>query len=156
MQQPESNILEEGRKYCFRVLKVITLHDNNKYFVIESEYKNKYLLNCALYKNYDIETGTTIRCKVDKINCSGRTFLEPEHPYLTENKEYVFEIKRVEELIDDEGENEQTLIVTDSYNRIYTAILDNYIDTVHLGRFVKAKLKKISKARLYLSDSVFI
>ena len=150
MTKTTSKILAEGESYDFKVLKIITLYDGNDYFVIEAVNQNKYLLNCALYKNYNIKINEEIVCKVDKINCSGRTFLEPKHPSLKDGEVYNFEIIRVEELIGGDDDNEQSLMVKDEENNQYSAVLDFTINPKELSKFIKAKIKKISKARIYL------
>ena len=149
MAKNSSNILVEGKSYNFKVLKIITLYDGNDYFVIEAINNNKYLLNCSLYKNYDININDIIECRVDKINCSGRTFLEPKHPYLFEEKVFEFEILRIEELLGDD-KKEQSLIIQDNKNKQYNAVLDYIVNPKELSKFIKARIKKISKARIYL------
>lgn len=145
-----TNILIEGEEYDFKVLKIITLYDGNKYFVIEGPNLNKYLLNCSLYKNYNININDEIKCKVDKINCSGRTFLEPKHPFLVEGEIYNFEVIAIEELITEEDDNEQTLILKDEHNFEYIALLDEKVSLKELSKNIKVRIKKISKARLFL------
>lgn len=146
-----SNILIEGEEYDFKVLKIITLYDGNNYFVIEGPNLNKYLLNSSLYKNYNININDVIKCKVDKINCSGRTFLEPKHPFLNEGEIYNFEVIAIEELITEEDDNEQTLILKDERNFEYIAFLDEKVSLKELSKNIKARVKKISKARLFIA-----
>ena len=74
--------LKENGFYVFRVIKRITLPDESRFFVLESPFNTRHLLPAEFYEKYDIMPGKNIRCRVDKINCVGRIFLEPGHPYL--------------------------------------------------------------------------
>jgi hypothetical protein len=84
--------LEEGKHYLFQVIGQVILQDEQSYFILEDPYKIRHLLPAWFYKNYGIEAGKSINCKVDKINCTGRVYLEPEHPYYVEGKFYSFPI----------------------------------------------------------------
>ena len=148
MADNSSNILEEGRNYNFKVLKSISLYNDENYFVLEAPSKNKYLLNSSLYKYYNILKNTTIKCKVDKINCNGRIFLEPEHPYLKEGNKYVFKVDTIEELLG--KDKEQVLIVIDNKGITHTAILNRHLKLKEIPKHINAKINRISKARLYL------
>jgi hypothetical protein len=82
--------LEEGKEYLFRVFGRVTLQDGQEYFILEDPYKIRHLLPSWLYESYGIKTSQSIRCKVDKINCTGRVYLEPEHPYYVAGNTYDF------------------------------------------------------------------
>jgi hypothetical protein len=105
--------LEEGKHYQFQVVSQITLQDERSYFILEDPYKIRHLLPSWLYENYKIVTGLSISCKVDKINCTGRVYLEPEHPHYSEGHIYSFNIVRIEKK---SRSNKLSLIVTDIFN----------------------------------------
>jgi hypothetical protein len=148
MLDNSSNILEEGKNYNFKVLKSISLYNNEKFFVLEAPSKNKYLLNSSMYRHYNILKNTIIKCKVDKINCNGKIFLEPEHPYLKEGSNYVFNVDTVEELLC--NNKEQVLMVIDDKGITHTAILNKHFKLKKIPKHIAAKINRISKARLYL------
>jgi hypothetical protein len=82
--------VEEGKRYQFQVTGLVTLQDEQVYFILEDPYKIRHLLPSGYYAEYGIEVGQSIICKVDKINCTGRVYLEPNHPYYSEGQIYNF------------------------------------------------------------------
>jgi len=87
--------LEEGKRYIFKVIGKVTLQDEQAYYILEDPHKIRHLLPSWLYKYYGIKTGQTITCKVDKINCTGRVYLEPEHPCYKEGQTYDFTVSSI-------------------------------------------------------------
>jgi hypothetical protein len=105
--------LEEGKHYQFNVIGRITLQDERSYFILEDPYKIRHLLPFWLYEDYKIVTGLSISCKVDKINCTGRVYLEPEHPHYSEGHIYNFTLVRIDKK---SPSDKLSLIVTDIFN----------------------------------------
>ncbi|MFW5793050.1 MAG: hypothetical protein ACOCWC_02105 [Bacteroidota bacterium] len=87
-----SQRLAEGQYYSFKIVKTISLNDEMNYFVLTDTKGYKILMPADFYKEYGFETGQIINCRVDKINCNGRIFLEPQHPVYEEGKIYVFDV----------------------------------------------------------------
>jgi hypothetical protein len=83
-------ILEEGQWYCFKVLNYIQLQDELWYYILQDINGLKHFMRADCYKDYDFKIGTEIKCKIDCINCTGRIYLEPEHPFYKEGKIYEF------------------------------------------------------------------
>jgi hypothetical protein len=52
----------------------------------------KHFLPAEYYTNFNFQTGDVISCRIDKINCTGRIFLEPKHPYYIEGEIYSFDV----------------------------------------------------------------
>lgn len=73
--------IEEGKYYFFEVVNELSFSKKENYFILKDIFKRKHLLNKKFYMNYKIEIGKKIECKVDKINCQGRVFLEPKNPF---------------------------------------------------------------------------
>lgn len=71
--------LSEGSTYTFTIEKYISLPDGS-YFILFAEFNRKYLLPAAFYREFKLRIGQKIKCRIDKINCNGKIFLEPEHP----------------------------------------------------------------------------
>jgi len=87
---------KEGQSYPFEIRKIIHIPGSGeKHFVLIGPDKKKYLLKASYYEHYVLHVGRTINCTVDKINCSGQIFLEPEHPYYKPGKRYDFLLIRV-------------------------------------------------------------
>lgn len=103
--------LEEGKWYPFIFVKHAMLCDKSEYMILEDPYGIRHTIDFEPYKNYGLEVSGTIMCKVDKINCTGRLFLEPQHPCYEEGKTYLFNCNAVIET--EEG---PLILVSDCYN----------------------------------------
>jgi hypothetical protein len=86
--------LTEGETYAFNFLKVVPLSDEMNYMLMEDPFGIRHLVPYEFYSQYGLKPGNTVICRVDKINCTGRVFLEPEHPYYIRGKTAQFKISR--------------------------------------------------------------
>lgn len=84
--------LTEGETYPFKILNILSLGDHDDYFVMRDPLGYKIMMPMGYYLRYGFEPGQTVACRVDKINCNGRMFLEPKHPFYTEGRVYTFEV----------------------------------------------------------------
>ena len=84
--------LTEGNYYHFTILKVVALGPGESYFVMRDPLGFKILMPEKYYGAYGFIPGQAIECRVDKVNCSGRMFLEPRHPVYIEGQVYTFEV----------------------------------------------------------------
>lgn len=82
--------LIEGKYYKFKVLKTVNLPDEGDFYMLRHQSGRRLLLPVEPYNNYCIGSNCTIECRVDKINCSGKVFLEPRHPVYIEGETYDF------------------------------------------------------------------
>ena len=85
-------ILAEGRWYPFRIHNHLQLQDGLWYYVLEDINGLKHFMPAGYYTNYALKTGEKINCRIDKINCTGRIFLEPKHPVYKEGEIYNFDV----------------------------------------------------------------
>jgi hypothetical protein len=96
MQYPGYNngkvILSEGNWFPFRIHNYVQLQDDAWYFVLQDINGMKHFMPAENYQNYGFRTGDEIICKIDRINCTGRIFLEPKHPYYNEGEIYSFDL----------------------------------------------------------------
>jgi len=143
--------LEEGRYYKFLPVKVIILPDANENLILTGPDSKKYLLPLSFYNEYDLPGKSEICCKVDKINCSGKVFLEPQHPYYKEGEYYpfVFENYCTDENRTLVGNN--TFSVRDIYGKILTAPVKLLKSIPAKGSEIILKVERISKGRIYFS-----
>ncbi len=88
----EGKKLNEGEIYPFRFIKIIPLSDNMNYMLMEDPFGIRHLMPYEYYIQYNLLPGSMVNCRVDKINCTGRVFLEPEHPYYKTGSAFNFEI----------------------------------------------------------------
>jgi hypothetical protein len=83
--------LLEGEWYTFTIHNRVVLQDGESYYVLYGPDMVKHFLPARPYEPYALTVGAEIRCRVDRINCTGRIFLEPEHPVYSEGEIYPFE-----------------------------------------------------------------
>lgn len=84
--------LQEGFEYVFHVIDLVKLQDHNEYYLLSDPNGMKHFLEAAPYIGYLIPNPGKIICTVSKINCTGRIFLEPSHPFLKTGHIYRFRI----------------------------------------------------------------
>jgi len=72
--------LFEGETYAFDFIKLVPLSDHMNYMLMEDPYGIRHLVPYEFYLRYNLQPGDVVHCRVDKINCTGRVYLEPAHP----------------------------------------------------------------------------
>lgn len=138
-------MLSVGDILFFEVCKTFELDE--EHFVVLKCDSEQYSLNANDYKGYSFNIGDKIKCRVDKINCSGKIFFEPEHPYYKEQNFYFFQFLRV---IDREERN-SIIEVLDRFGNIHQCKTSQ--KELESGQSIKLWLQKISKGQFYLFDS---
>lgn len=145
------DIFKEGEYYPFKILKSLTLPDNKKYYLLQDIYNVKHLLPAWYYSDvYQFSPNQIIDCKIDKINCNGKIFLEPKHPYFKEGELLILKVTETEEIFNNYNDPDQILFVTDNRGNRYQAIPNKYIKIPKCPVDIKAYLVKVSKGKLYL------
>lgn len=134
-------LLKEGTYHIFRLSKLVELEDGKVYMILEDEEYFKYFLEYEPYKNYNLKVKSDITCIIDKINCTGRIFLEPLHPVYKVGEMYSFIV--VSHL---DGEDGGMLTVTDCYNNhVYVSGIRNSVIKYDEGSTIIAKVERIRK-----------
>jgi hypothetical protein len=142
--------IKEGNEYEFLVEKELTMPDNSRHFVLKGPDQNKFLIPSATYSHYNIKTGTSIKCRIDKINCKGEVFLEPENPCYSENKSYLFEVTGYETRTDTAGERHDVVIVLDIFGNRIPVVYENDKVLPVIGSRLKLIVERITKGKIYL------
>jgi len=143
---------KEGEKIEFTIKKLVEFDENEEYYVLEDTSGQKQLLNAKYYKNYHFKIGQNIICKIDHINCSGKIFLEPEHPFYKENEIYEFIIDTVKKTKNRLKENIFHINSTDKTGNTATCITENISEEDYKpGQKIRYKIDRIKKGKLYLS-----
>jgi hypothetical protein len=142
--------LKEGNVYKFLVEKELSLPDNTIHFLLKGPDLKKYLIPAQNYLNYGLIPGNTIKCRIDRINCNGKVFLEPRNPWYSEGKSYNFRVDGIEVRTDKKGINHNVVIVKDrSGNKI--SVLHNPSDPYPpKGTLLKLTVERITKGKLHL------
>ena len=146
-------IYESGKKVRigdeaeFVYKKDITI-DGEDFMIFESRMKNKYLIPLKYYTSYHFEKGQKIKGWVDKINCTGRIFIEPYHPHYNVNQVYNFEVIRKE--INPDKPTEQFIIVKDFFGNEVKIKNDVFFKN-EIPANIACRVDKIKKGKIYLS-----
>lgn len=150
MQNPGYNsgniIFTEGKWFPFRIHNLVQLQDDSWYFVLQDGNGLKHFMPAEFYENYGLKPGDDISCKIDRINCTGRIFIEPKHPCYKEGECYYFDIIK-----DANSDIENVLMVRENLGNIIK-IPVNGIKKVDINeeKSVRCIVKSISKGRLIL------
>jgi len=145
---------KEGQNIRFKIKKHIELSETEKYFVLEDEFGRKQLLKSEFYENYKFKIGQDLNCRVDHINCSGKIFLEPEHPYYNEGKIYDFIIEKTEVSKNRLGDNVLLISFRDKTGNTASCLIENTdIQDYKTGQKISCKLERIKKGKVYLSPA---
>ncbi|HDP55191.1 MAG TPA: hypothetical protein ENN24_05885, partial [Bacteroidetes bacterium] len=105
--------LLEGKYYLFKVLKIVEIPEEGDFYLLKHKSGRRLLLPVSMYANYPIIPNSTIECRVDKVNCTGKVFLEPKHPHYSEGKFYDFIVKNT---VKNDCDIENSITVTDVFN----------------------------------------
>lgn len=141
----------EGRSYEFYLKSVNRFEDDHSaFYILESQVGTKHLMTYADYKDYGLITGQKITCRIDKISCSGRIYLEPAHRFYREGKKYHFNNAGTFEKTLANG-TKLTFLKLIGVNNVHTVI--NITDHPHetFGKNVICIVNRIKKGRLYVS-----
>ena len=140
--------LKEGKDYIFRAIRITAL-DEVRYFVMEGPDGRRYLLDQERYEGYGIAPGKDVVCRVDKINCKGELFLEPQHPEYREGESYPFLTEGYESRIDKRGNSHMVVKFSDSLgNRPVLKLSWFGNNPPGPGSIVNLKVERILKGRI--------
>jgi hypothetical protein len=133
--------LEEGLILEFMVQNKVKLQDDLDYYVLEDPNGTRHFIEAGLYSRYNIKTGEQIHCRIDKINCTGRVFLEPLHPYYKEGRLYDFLL-----LSHQRKDGKNHLVIEDIYhNKIEMLVSGGISMSLITKKTVKGEVKLIKK-----------
>jgi hypothetical protein len=143
--------LSEGSEYEFYVEKETISPEGRNHYVLTGPDNKKYLIPVRYYSYYKIKPGRTIICRIDRINCMGRIFLEPRNPLYAEGKKYSFFIIGDKTVTDRKGRSTRVIYVSDRQRNI----IEVYPGTGNFfpeeGTTVEIRIERISKGRIYLT-----
>jgi len=142
--------LKEGQVAYYSVLAIKKVENEGEdYFVLKHPEAGKFLLPYNPYNQYCIQVGSTIRCRIDKISCSGKIYLEPMHPYYNEGDYYDFKIKSLSQVSLPTGDIVDAVIVEDCFaNSIEVFSVSNIT-----GEYLNCRVDNIRKGKISLSSS---
>jgi hypothetical protein len=141
--------LTEGEYYPFSIIKKMEM-GKESYFVMQDPMGYKILMPASFYTLYGFEPGQTITCRVDKINCNGRMFLEPMHPFYKEGEVYEFKVTDKGFRINILDEPEYCITVNDVFDQEWTVKVNSEQAIEHATGKIRCRLERIKKGRLFL------
>lgn len=142
--------LMEGDTAEFEIIGLRTLPDDQICYLLRGPDGFSSLLPQKYFKQYGFETGKSIVCTVDRINCNGRIFLEPQHPIYSAGQYYPFKIINRRSFNSSMGVH-TFLALFDDFNHIHVVCVDGIYDKDE----IEYKVQSIHKGRLYLESSPF-
>lgn len=144
--------LEEGRSYKFSIGKLMKVPGGSCHYVLGGPDGRKYLLPEAYYSGYGLSSKTEIICRVDRINCKGEVFLEPEHPFYCEGVRYTFRVSGFRKMPESKIRKGNVIIVETVNGEEVAVTLPPGIEVPEKDSLVELVVTKISKGRLYLAS----
>lgn len=143
--------LQEGSYHSFTILKSMSLGDNDTYFVLRDPLGYKVLLPAHFYLHYGFEQGQEIECRVDRINCDGKMFIEPVHPFYKEGEVYKFSVLGAGSRSGITGEQEFFIKIADVFGQEWDVKVFSEKYLKSLKNTIKCRLERIKKGKLFLS-----
>ncbi len=143
-------ILEEGKTYRFTIMKTIALSPGEDWYLMKGPGQYKILMPEKYYVKYGFVSGQTVRCRIDKINCTGRIFLEPEHPFYREGEFYPFEVISRDVHVSCDQQAEQVFIVKDDLDNLWKVKGGCDNKWPQTPEKLVCLVKKIKKGKLFL------
>ncbi|MBI5220111.1 MAG: hypothetical protein HY958_14380 [Bacteroidia bacterium] len=139
--------LNLGDVMPFTIVKKISVGED-EYYIFKSSSGTNYMVPSIYYNEYNFNIGQEIKGWVDKINCTGRIFIEPFHPHYNVGEVYSFDVVKILKP-DDKIMTKDVLIVMDILNSEWEVEAAGKIKT--MPQKVSCRVDIIKKGQLYLS-----
>lgn len=142
----------EGETHSFKITGFTEIPGTDEsFFILENPFGGKHLLKANTYKHYNLKVNQKITCKIDKINCSGKIYLEPENPIYKEGEIYNFKFVKIIDQINSVGEREKAAIVQDQFGNEIACSLPKNCQLSENIKNLQCEVLRIKKGELYLS-----
>ncbi len=146
-------LLKEGESYRFLFYKKIDIEGEN-FWVVLAPNDKKHLIDAKYYEPYLFQEGDYYSCLVDKISCTGKVFLEPQHPHYKVQEVYPFKVIHQKQTKNSWGEPETFISVKDIFGRTAMISLPEHLKKSQIQE-IDLKVERIRKGQLILSVPVF-
>lgn len=137
-----------GEEKDFIIHKILQIGTDNFYVFCDSLGDN-YLIPAVYYEDYNFEIGQCIKGRIDKINCSGRIFIEPRHPKYIEGEVYDFDLLHGKFSNEKDSEAKAIYVVRDILGK--ECDVKSNVKMQLLPSSLKCRVDKIKKGQLYLT-----
>ncbi|TVR68520.1 MAG: hypothetical protein EA408_13410 [Marinilabiliales bacterium] len=150
--QDKTLLLSPGKYYKLEIIKTIEFLPGGSWYVGRDCNGLRHLIPVSIYGNYGIEPGSVISCRLDRINCQGRFFFEPRHPYYSEGETYSFDLLGLQNC--EEGSKTCYAMVRDIFGQELKTRPFNYPGTISGAvKSLTCRVIRIKKAVPYLEVS---
>jgi len=143
--------LEEGKTYTFNAVKSVELPGGEVNLLLKGPDGKKYLLPLTYYRGYNLVSPGPVLCKIDKINCSGKVFLEPANPFYNEGESYGFDVRHKSEYTDSNGIRCRSVTVSDRLGNLINVPAELVSGLTDEGEKISLVVERISKGKLYFT-----
>jgi hypothetical protein len=137
-----------GKLFSFVIDKEAVIPDGFAVFIIKDYDNCKFTIPKNYYSQYNFKAGNKIICKLDKINCSGQIFFEPQNPYYKEGNIYKFDFIELKTIKNYLEFDEQVCIIKDIFGQ--TQQIRNASKITIKNNKVKAIVAFIKKGKPFL------
>jgi hypothetical protein len=145
---------KEGEVHSFRITGFTEIPNTDEsFFILENQFGGKHLLKSNPYIHYNLQINQELKCKIDKINCSGKIYLEPGNPIYKSGEIYDFDFIKIIDHINSVGEKEKAAIVKDQFGIELICSLPKDFKIDSKLEKLKCKVLRIKKGQLFLSHT---
>lgn len=102
---------QEGDIIQISLIRETGLNEAEQFYLFQTKEGDKFLLDQSMYKHYNFTPGQIIQARIDRINCSGKIFIEPEHPLYKDLHFYDFSVSDIRSISQDAN-----IVVEDCFN----------------------------------------
>lgn len=137
--------LLEGRFYDFFYLEDVAFPDGSRKMKLKDPNHFIHFLDHKNFEKYNLTPGQTIKIHIDKINCTGEMFIEPEHPYYKPGEAYLFDIVDISKSI-----SKSLIWLEDKFKNKVSIPLSKELENYRIGDLIKCRVEKIKSGKLLL------
>lgn len=148
---PAKTALVEGKYYPFKITGSVILPDGSDCFILSDINNVKHLLQKRYYNNYKFDHNQEILCRIDKINCTGKIFIEPEHPFYKLGSSYTFTFDRFVEKESHYGGRERLAVLKNGYAEDIYLPSDELDRPLNPGDLLEAVVERIKKGKVFIT-----
>ncbi|MEA3445107.1 MAG: hypothetical protein U9R19_10325 [Bacteroidota bacterium] len=141
--------MEIGKVYSFGIKSIIDISGEEFFILIDPEDK-KHLLPLVYYSHYNFRPEQIISCKVDKINCTGKIFLEPINPFYSVGETYNFTFVEEKQVRNSYNEIERRFVVSDNFGNTHWLWMPANANTCDKGDRLQLVVAQIRKGNILL------
>jgi len=146
--------LKEGNSYTFKITGTIILPDGSERFVLTDPNGVKHLLKAQYYKDYNFRNNQEITCRIDKINCTGKIYIEPGHPHYKLGEIYNFRFYTYLDVTNASNEVNTVAIFSDILGNPVKISSDDIPGPLKGDDIVSCKVSGIRKGKVFISNDI--